>query len=185
MTSKKCLLIIDVQLGMFNLSRPLYKSDSLLRNIQNLIQKARSENITIVYLQHCGRDKSPFKKGSPGWEIHPSIRPANNDYVIEKKYSDSFQDTPLEQTLKKLAINHLVICGLVTEGCVDTTIRRAYGLGYRIDSASDGHSTTDSDVLSAEQIVKHHNEIFKIFSEVKEAKDILFAAEQDTSHPAD
>jgi nicotinamidase-related amidase len=176
MVSKKCLLVIDGQLGMFNLSLPLYNSDSLLINIQHLIQKARSGNTTLVYLQHCGNENSPFKKGSVGWDIHPTICPAKNDYVIENKYSDSFQDTNLEQELKQLAIDHIVICGLVTEGCVDTTVRRAYSLGYRIELASDCHSTTDSNILTGEQIVKHYNEVLKIFSEVKESKDIMFAA---------
>jgi nicotinamidase-related amidase len=176
MISKKCLLVIDVQLGMFNLSRPLYKSDSFLQNISNLIQKARSENIAIVYLQHCGSEKSPFKKGTIGWNIHPSIGPTVNDHVVEKKHSDSFQDTNLEEVLKQLVINQIVVCGLVTEGCVDTTIRRAYSLGYRVELASDCHSTTDSNVLTGEQIISHHNEVFKIFSEVKNSKDITFAA---------
>jgi nicotinamidase-related amidase len=176
MISKKCLLVIDVQLGMFNLSRPLYKSDSLLQNISNLIQKARSENIAVIYLQHSGSEKSPFTKGTIGWNIHPSIGPTINDHVVEKKYSDSFQDTNLEEVLKQLAINQIIVCGLVTEGCVDTTIRRAHSLGYRIEVASDCHSTADSNVLTAEQIVNHHNEIFKIFSEVKNSKDIVFAA---------
>jgi nicotinamidase-related amidase len=176
MISKKCLLVIDVQLGMFNLSRPLYKSDSLLRNIRNLIHKARSGNVRLIYLQHCGSENSPFKKGSNGWHIHPSIDPTANDYVIEKKHPDSFQDTNLEEVLKQLAISQIVVCGLVTEGCVDTTIRRAYSLGYQIELASDCHSTTDNSVLSAEQIVDHHNEVLKRFSEVKESKDIVFAA---------
>jgi nicotinamidase-related amidase len=176
MSSKKCLLIIDVQLGMFNLSRPLYKSDSLLEKIIKLIQKARSKNIAVVYVQHCGNERSPFKKGSVGWNIHPSVYPTENDYVIEKKYPDSFQDTNLEEVLKQLAVNQIVVCGLVTEGCVDTTIRRAYSLGYRIELASDCHSTTDSNILTAEQIVSHHNEVLKSFSEVKESKDIMFAA---------
>jgi nicotinamidase-related amidase len=176
MTSRKCLLVIDAQSGMFNLKRPLYKSDSLLENIKSLIQKARAENIPVIFVQHYGSEKSPFQKGSAGWNFYPSISPNPNDYVIEKKHSDSFQNTELDEVLKKMGINHIVVCGLVTEGCVDTTIRRAYSLGYKIELASDCHSTTDSNVLTAEQIIKHHNEVFKIFSEVKKAGDILFNA---------
>jgi nicotinamidase-related amidase len=174
MTSKKCLLVIDIQSGMFNLSRPLYKGDTLLENTKSLIQNARAENIPVVFVQHCGSENSPFQKGSAGWDFHPLISPDANEYVIEKKYSDSFQETELDEVLKKMEIDHIVVCGLVTEGCIDTTIRRAYSLGYKIELASDCHSTTDSNVLTAEQIIKHHNEVLKIFSEVREARNITF-----------
>jgi len=174
MTSKKCLLVIDVQFGMFNLSRPLFNSDTILENIKILIQKARSGNTPVIFIQHCGSENSPFNKGSDGWKIHPSTILAANEYVVEKKYSDSFQGTELGEILIKLGVTQIVVCGLVTEGCVDTTVRRAYSLGYKIELAVDCHSTTDGSVLKAEQIIKHHNEVFKIFSELKEVKNILF-----------
>jgi nicotinamidase-related amidase len=174
MASNKCLLVIDVQFGMFNLSRPLFKSDAILENIISLIRRARAENTPVVFVQHCGGENSPFKKYSEGWNIHPAITPDVNDYILEKRHSDSFQDTGLGELLKKLGIGQIVVCGLVTEGCVDTTVRRAYSLGYKIELARDCHSTTDSNVLTGEQIVQHHNEVLKIFSEVKEAGDIKF-----------
>jgi nicotinamidase-related amidase len=161
---------------MFSLSRALYKSDFLLKNIKILIEKAKKENAPVVFVQRCGSENSPFKKGSSGWNIHPSINPDVNDYVIEKKYSDSFQDTGLNEILTNLEIDRIVVCGLVTEGCIDTTTRRAFSLGYKIEVVGDCHSTTDSNVLTAEQIISHHNEVLKIFSEVKEAKDIDFNA---------
>ncbi len=77
-------------------------------------------------------------------------------------------------SVTKLGIGQIVVCGLVTEGCVDTTIRRAYSLGYKIELADDCHSTTDSNILSAEQIINHHNEVLKIFSEVKRSDNINF-----------
>jgi nicotinamidase-related amidase len=174
MSSKKCLLVIDVQNGMFNLSRPLYQSKFVLSGIVQLIKKARKENSKVIYLQHCGSEKSPFKKGTSGWKLHPLINPKSDEYIIEKKYSDSFQDTRLNEILMKSGVKQVVVCGLVTEGCVDTTIRRAYSLGYNIELAADCHSTTDSNILTAEQIIKHHNQVLKIFSEVKEAEKISF-----------
>lgn len=174
MSSKKCLLVIDLQIGMFALSKPLYKGDSLLAKIKQLINKARTENSRVIYLQHCGSDRSPFKKGTNGWKLHPLINPEPGENVIEKKYSDSFQDTGLKDILLKLGVDQIVVCGLVTEGCVDTTIRQAYSLGYKVELAADCHSTTDSNILKAEQIINHHNQVLKIFSEVKESKNISF-----------
>ena len=174
MASKKCLLVIDVQTGMFNLSRPLYKSNLLLSNIEKLIKKARTGNSRVIYMQHCGNENSPFKKGSEGWSIHPLVSPKEDEYIIEKKYSDSFQETGLNEILLELGIEQIVVCGLVTEGCLDTTVRRAYSLGYKIELAGDCHSTTDSNILNALQIIDHHNQVLKIFSEVKEAEYISF-----------
>jgi nicotinamidase-related amidase len=176
MTFKKCLLVIDVQVGMFELSRPLYQADALLENIVRLIQKARFAECPIIYVQHNGKAGSPFIKGSLGWKIHPLINPSASDVIIEKKYPDSFQETTLEQELRSMAIDHIVVCGMVTEGCIDTTIRRASSLGFTIELASDCHSTTDSNVLNADQIIRHHNEVLKIFSGVRKSKEIIFAA---------
>jgi nicotinamidase-related amidase len=174
MSSKKCLLVVDVQNGMFKLSKPLYRSASILIGIKKLIQSARSYNIPIIFIQHCGKEKSIFEKGSTGWKIHPIIAPNESKIIIEKKFSDAFQESNLDTTLKELSVDTIIICGLVTEGCIDTTVRRAYSLGYKIEVASDCHSTTDSKVLNAKQIVDNHNEVFKIFAKVKKADEIVF-----------
>lgn len=106
--------------------------------------------------------------------IHSKVTPKRNEIIIKKTHPDSFQNTKLDGILKNSNIKNLVICGFVTEGCVDTTIRRANSLGYKLEVACDAHSTTDSKVLTAEQIINHHNEVFKIFSKVKESKEIFF-----------
>jgi nicotinamidase-related amidase len=174
MSSKKCLLVIDVQQGMFNLSKPLYRGANILVGIKKLIQKARINNVPTIFIQHCGKEKSIFEKGSPGWQIHPEIAPNESKIIIEKNYSDAFHGTNLNNTLKELSVETLVICGLVTEGCIDTTVRRAFSLGYKVIVVSDCHSTIDSEVLSAKQIVDHHNHIFKIFAQVRESDEIVF-----------
>ena len=105
MNNKKCLLVIDVQNGMFNLPRKLFKSDIVLNNIISLIEKAREENAIIVYMQQCGKENSFFKEGSKGWKIHPQVPPGINDIVLKKKHSDSFQDTSLDDILINNKIN--------------------------------------------------------------------------------
>lgn len=172
MNDRKGILVLDAQNGMFNLPIELYNGKVVLENIYSLIEKARSEKALIIYMQYCGKENSPFKAGSDGWEIHSKITPRPEDIVLRKEHADSFQGTPLNEILTKNGITDLVICGFVTEGCIDTTIRRAYSLGYKVEVAGDCHSTTDSKVLSAEQIINHHNEVFKIFSKVKDYKEI-------------
>ncbi|MNI99921.1 Streptothricin hydrolase [compost metagenome] len=63
----------------------------------------------------------------------------------------------LHEELQRLGITDLVICGMQTEFCLDTTCRRAYSMGYKNVLVQDAHSTLDSRNLTAEEIVKHHN----------------------------
>ena len=69
-----------------------------------------------------------------------------------------FTATDLQTTLKESAIIDLIICGLQSDFCIDTTTRRALALGYPVVLVSDGHSTIDNKVLSGAQISAHHNE---------------------------
>jgi nicotinamidase-related amidase len=174
MPAKKALLVIDAQVGLFHLSKPLHRSDIVLSNIQMLIDDARTASIPIIYLQHSGSQNGIFAAGSPGWKIHPSISPRQGDLVVEKQKADAFCQTVLLQRLNELTVETLVVCGFVTEGCVDTTVRRASSLGFKIELVSDAHSTTDGEVLLASQIVDHHNSVLAIFAEVKKANEIHF-----------
>jgi nicotinamidase-related amidase len=174
MPGKQALLVIDVQTGMFTLPIPLYQNQILLENIIRLIKKARDNNVPVIYVQYCGEKGSLFEEGTPGWKIHPEITPQENDIVILKKHADAFHKSNLEQILKDHSIDTLIICGLVTEGCFDTTIRRAYSLDFNVITVSDCHSTTDNNVLKAKQVIDHHNQLFKIFSDVKSSNEIVF-----------
>ncbi len=170
----KALLVIDGQIAFFRLSRPLLNSDIVLGNIRTLIDRARTSGVPIIYLQHSGSHDSVFEKNSPGWHIHPSISPIQGDIVIEKHTPDAFHGTLLEQSLHQLSVQTLVVCGFVSEGCVDTTVRRASSLGFKIELVGDAHSTTDGEVLRASQIVDHHNSVLAIFAEVKKTNEIDF-----------
>lgn len=154
------LLIIDVQEEMFSDPRnPIYKSDELLSKIKNLIEKARVSKIPIIYIQHTEKDEEPMGKGKPGWEIHHRVSPLNDDKVILKYTPDSFNNTELQEILSSSKISKLLIAGLQTEYCIDTTCRRAFSLGYDTTLVMDAHSTYNSKTLTAEQIIQHHNSI--------------------------
>ncbi len=71
--------------------------------------------------------------------------------------ADAFAGTPLQDLLKGWAVKRLVVGGYATEFCVDTTVRRASGLGFKITLLEDGHTTHNKAHLSAEKIREHHN----------------------------
>lgn len=62
---------------------------------------------------------------------------------------------------KKLGTEELIIAGMQTEFCLDTTLRRAYSMGYRNCVVSDAHTTFDSKTLKADQIISHHHRIWE------------------------
>jgi nicotinamidase-related amidase len=168
------LVIVDVQLGMFDDSDPVYNGHELLSTIGTLISHARTVGLPIIYIQHDGGDNHPLRPDKPGWPIHPAIAPAPDDLVIRKRHPDSFQETALQHELETRGISHLIIAGIQTEYCIDTTCRRAYSLGYDVTLLQDAHSTWDTRHLKAAQIIAHHNQVLSgWFVTLKTADEIL------------
>ncbi len=175
MQSNTALLIIDVQMGMFEESDPVYRGDELLATIGDLLSRARSSALPVIYVQHSGGDGHPLEASSSGWPIHPAIAPDKGELVIHKHHPDSFQETDLQQQLEKRGLKHLIVAGIQTEYCVDTTCRRAYSLGYDVTLLQDAHSTWDTEELRASQIITHHNKVLGgWFVTLKTARIIKF-----------
>jgi nicotinamidase-related amidase len=159
---RNALLIIDVQVGLVELI-PAEIRSSVLSRIKTLLSRARAAGLPVIYIQHEGPKGHPLETHTKGWEIHPSIKPLGSEAVVRKRESDSFFETPLQEELKKRGIKHLVIAGGMTEYCVDTTCRRATSLGYDVTLARDAHFTRDNSVLTAENIIAHHNFVLDDF----------------------
>ncbi|MFJ8065214.1 cysteine hydrolase family protein [Psychrobacillus sp. NPDC096426] len=171
---KKALIVIDVQNAMFQKDNIVHNGDQLLQNLKSLIGLARSTEIPIIYVQHNAPVGKPLEYGTKGWEIHPEITPSTQDIIIQKTTPDSFFRTSLEDELKKRGIEHLVITGIQSEACVDTICRRAFSMDYKVTLVSDTHSTWDSENITAQQIINHHNEVLRWFADVYLSKDIEF-----------
>lgn len=151
------LLIIDVQVAMFTKeAKQPYNGDQMLKNIQLLLEKARQNKLPVVYVQH-NKEDSPFASGSPSWQIHPAIAPLAGEPVVHKTFCDSFYKTNLQEVLNGLGIKKLIIVGMQSDFCVDTTTRRALSSGYESILVKDAHSTFSTKILDAQKIVEHHN----------------------------
>ncbi|UYX55226.1 cysteine hydrolase [Bacillus thuringiensis] len=171
---KKALIVIDVQAGMYTAGMP-HNGEKLLKILQELIGECRSNDIPVIYVQHNGSKDDPLEKGTDGWQIHAAIAPREGDNIVEKTTPDSFYKTNLNELLQEKGIEHVIISGMQTEYCVDTTTRRAFSEGYKVTLVSDAHSTFNTDVLRAEDIVKHHNLVFGAFADVVTLKDLKVA----------
>jgi nicotinamidase-related amidase len=96
--------------------------------------------------------------GAEGWKLDPELQVEPDDVHIRKTTPDSFHNTDLLAELQARGIKQLVVCGLQSEFCVDSTMRRALALGFPVTLVADGHSTMDNSVLTAAQIVAHQND---------------------------
>jgi nicotinamidase-related amidase len=167
------LLLIDVQVDMFE-PEPVHDSNQLMQTLTTLLSLARQANIPVIFVQNNGEVGAPDEPNTPGWTIHPSLAPTEDETVLQKEMEDAFYQTPLSQKLEELGITRLVIAGLQTEMCIDTTIRAARSRDYEVTLVADGHSTFDSPTLTAVQIIAHHNDILTSFANVIPAAEIDF-----------
>ena len=92
------------------------------------------------------------------WQLAHGLQVAPSDLRVRKTTPDSFHRTELQEVLERHAIADLVVCGMHTEFCVDTTIRRALALGYPVVLVEDAHTTEGNEHLSAPQVILHHND---------------------------
>lgn len=170
----KALLIIDVQEAMFSYpGMSLFDGEQVMDRIVSLLYKARSAGAPVVYIQHT--EDEEYTRGLPTWEISSRITPREGEAVVEKPTWDAFHRTVLHEELQRQGITELVICGMQTEFCLDTTCRRAYSMGYRNILVQDAHSTFDNGNLSGEEIVRHHNGVLGgRFARLQRAEEIGF-----------
>lgn len=171
---KTALVVIDVQNAMFLEEDPVFQGEKLLQNIKQLIAMARISDVPIFFIQHNEAAGRPLENGTFGWEIHSEIGPSEMDTVIQKTTPDSFFKTNFDELLQSRMIEHLVLVGIQSEICVDTTCRRAFSKGYEVTLVSDAHSTWKSKHISAQQIIDHHNETLKWFSQLKNTSELQF-----------
>lgn len=152
----RALLIIDVQRILCEGRYACFEVDRVIARINQVSRAARGALVPVVLIQHETTGGGSMDRGSPGWELAPGLETAAGDHRVGKRATDSFHQTELQALLQRLGVDELVICGLQSDFCVDTTTRRALALAYPVVLVADGHSTVDNGVLSAAQITAHH-----------------------------
>jgi nicotinamidase-related amidase len=177
MVGDRALLVIDVQMAFFLKGSKVLAYDGAehVARMKMVIEEARRAGVPVIYVQHDGAKGTPWEPGTPGHAINPDIAPRPGELVIHKTTPDSFYRTALQEELDKRGIRKLVVVGIQSDWCVDTTVRRAYSLEYETTVVEDAHTTFDTPILKAPQIIAHHNSIFAgRFAKLVKAADIKF-----------
>ncbi len=170
------LLIVDMSLDFLQADAPFETQAGrvMLPQLAKFIRYCRSIKLPIIYLNHVHhpgandkgtladrfpliRDGKAVRAGTEGVTIWPDIAPEANDMVIEKIRQSGFMYTRLEATLKDLGVTHLLMAGVSTGACVESTARDAVSRDYNVCMLSDvtaasgiadqGWGVVDSDTL--------------------------------------
>lgn len=159
MTGQSALIVIDVQNAVIESA---WDRDGVVERIATLVDRARAEDVPVIYVQHEVPTYPPMARGGHGWQIDRRISPHRGESVIAKQYPDSFANTALADTLDAMDVTHLVIVGAQMDACIQATVYRALSEGWHVTVPSDGHTTSDREWngggVAGEQIVRHANQ---------------------------
>lgn len=139
---------------------PLFDATLLVRRINDLARRVRKASGRVAFIQFTGPPGTPYDPDQESWQLVPELEVESADLLLRKPASDAFQATKLDEILGPPEECSLIVTGCDTEFCIDSTVRSALALGYRVTVAEDGHSLTDRPHLTAEQIITHHNAIW-------------------------
>jgi nicotinamidase-related amidase len=148
------LLVIDVQNDVMT---GAHDRDGVVANISALVDRARAEEVPVVWVQHSD-DGLAF--GSEGWQYVPELVRGESEPLVHKKYGDSFEATDLEEVLASRGVGRVVVTGAQTDMCVRSTLHGAFTRGYDVTLVSDAHTTEDLTAYGAPapaEVVAHTN----------------------------
>jgi nicotinamidase-related amidase len=138
------LIVIDVQQGFDHPRWGRRNNPDAEANVARLIAAWRASERQIYHVQLISTDDtSPLQPQFPGFQFKPEAKPLWHEPVITKRVNSAFIGTDLEERLRQRRIRTLVICGLTTNHCVETTARMAGNLGYDTYLAGDACAAFD------------------------------------------
>jgi isochorismate hydrolase len=150
---EKCtLIVIDMQNYFYSVAEPIIK------NLILLISYFRKYNIPIIFTQHGHRNISRdggmlnrwwgdlIQYGSPEWNLIENLNINSEDIIIHKNRYNAFHNTDLDNKLKSLGSEEVIIAGVLTNCCCETTARDAFVRDYRVFFVADATAAADNDL---------------------------------------
>ena len=130
---KEALLLIDIQ-DIYFTPGPmlLHKPRCAAKNAARVLEKFRAEDKIVIHVQHN------FKVLSG---IHSLVKPIEGEKIIHKEYPSSFLGTELREYFQENEITDLVVAGMMSHMCVDTTVRACQDYGYNVTLIDDACTT--------------------------------------------
>ena len=165
---KTAFIIIDVQNILVETG---FETEKLLEKITYLQDQARSKNIEIIYVQHI---ETPEAQTSEDWQLSALLNRKLDEKVFQKRYNSMFKETGLKEYLDQQGIEQLVLCGMQTEYCVDTSVKVGFEYGYKLVIPEGAVTTFDGDDIPAETLNEFYENIWEgRFADVIDYKTIF------------
>lgn len=153
--ARQAVLVIDMQRALLEPLPHPHEADVVIAKINALNERARAAGVPVIFIQH--EDQASLTFNSEGWALATGLFTAPQDTFVRKTTPDSFLNTMLTAILSQRGITQVVVSGYASEFCVDTTVRRAAALGFRVVIAADAHTTHDKPHAGGALIRAHHN----------------------------
>ncbi len=148
------LMVVDVQQGFDDAAYWGPRNNPACEdNVAALIAHARAQRWPLIYVRHDStEDGSPLRPDNPG-NAFKDVVTGEPDVLISKHTNSCFYGDPdLHAWLQERGISQLVLCGITTNHCCETTARMAGNLGYDVRFVLDATHSFDRGDLTAEQI---------------------------------
>lgn len=172
--SNTALVVIDVQNGVVD---GAYRRDEVVTAISGLVDRARDEGVSVVWVQHSDQE---LVRGSDGWQYVAELSGRESEPLVHKSYGDSFEGTDLEDVLADLAVGRLVVAGAESDACIRSTIHGAFTRGYDVTLVGDAHTAGDKSAWGAppvEQVIAHTNLYWQFQAAPGRTAEVVPAAE--------
>jgi nicotinamidase-related amidase len=154
------LIVIDMQRFFLDAASPTFTCGgvAILPNVKCVIDAYRRANRPVIFTQHvhhpgdldCGIMgwwwKGKCLEGSPDSEVHADLAPMPGEKVVSKHRYSAFYNTDLETVLRCLRVEDIVVSGIMTNMCCDSTARDAYYRDYRVFFLADGTGSINEEM---------------------------------------
>ncbi|CAI1072485.1 isochorismatase family protein [Serratia ficaria] len=182
--SQSALLIIDVQQSFQH--RPFWREDDLPAfqgALARLIDGCRQRGVPLVDVFHVSQT-GPFSLAS-GHVQRLSFLRHRADFTVHKRVHNALSETGLDAWLLERHIKHLIVSGIRTEQCCETTARVAADFGYRVTFVTEATLTfpmrhPDGGVFTPEQLKRHTETVLADrFARIASVDEALAQLEQE------
>ena len=170
---RSALLVIDAQDSFKVGPRWLRRNNfDFEKNVAALVEGFRAKKLPIYFFLDWD-DTEHFEPRSPHFKLMDFLQPANNEPVLIKTSRNCFTTTNLDYLLRRSDVKRIVVAGIKTEQCCETTTRVASDLGYEVDFVTEATLTFPiphrelQEELAVEEVVKRteyalHNRFARI-----------------------
>ena len=143
--AQAALLVVDAQVGFEDPTWGSRNNPSCDANIRSLLDAFTRSGRPVVYVRHDSREPgSPLAPGTPGNELKPYLDSFRPNVLVSKSVNSSFHGEPdLDDWLRRVGVSMIVVTGITTNHCCETTSRVGGNLGYDVVFVLDATHTFD------------------------------------------